>query len=39
MFIAGKSNRQRAPAERNVLYVFDLHFAPNGAANQGKRGL
>jgi hypothetical protein len=29
MFIARTSNRQRAPAERNVLYVFDLHSAPS----------
>ena len=39
MFIARKSNRQRATAERNVLSVFDLHSAPNGAGNQGNRSL
>ena len=39
MFRARKSNRPRAPAERHVLFVFDSHFVPNGAGNQGNRGL
>jgi len=39
MFRARKSNRQRAPAERNVHCVFDSHSALNGAGNQGNRGL
>ena len=31
MFIASHSQEGRAPAERNVVWAYNLHSAPDGA--------